>query len=136
MCPCFHFIVHMDSRPLRAPVGSDLFSRFHGLVLLFPYKLYSSLPCTVSLNIDFFPPLRIYFPFEIGSPRSPSRRLVKQAPRLVVILPGSSLLLDPRLILPSFLFPPARNITASPRFSVQLLILTEAAKNPSLSWGM
>jgi hypothetical protein len=46
MCPCFHFIVHMDSRPLRAPVGSDLFSRFHGLVFLFPYKLYSSLPCT------------------------------------------------------------------------------------------
>jgi hypothetical protein len=40
----------------------------------------------------------------------PSRRLVKQAPRLVVILPGSPLLLDPRLFLP-FEFPPARNIT-------------------------
>jgi hypothetical protein len=32
--------------PLRAPVGSDLFSRFHGLVLLFPYKLYLSLSST------------------------------------------------------------------------------------------
>jgi hypothetical protein len=58
--------------------------------------------CSPSSNL--FPPLNSA---RLGPP---SRRLVKQAPRLVVILPGSPLLLDPRLFLP-FEFPPARNIT-------------------------
>jgi hypothetical protein len=59
--------------------------------------------CSPSSNL--FPPLNSA---RLGPP---SRHLVKQAPRLVVILPGSPLLLAPRLLLPSFLFPPARNIT-------------------------
>jgi hypothetical protein len=69
----------MDSRPLRAPVGSDLFSRSHGLVLLSPYKRYSS------LNIELVQPCQPSNPLRLTPLLSSSpafaQALPMQAPR-------------------------------------------------------